>query len=277
MFEHFYIIGALVTTVLLQVYIFLCCEEEAGSSLKRDSILALLLFDIHVFRRYLETNYVMHYTEHARMHVLAYVFGLSYYVAAPLTLAPAFLLSMPTLEGVYTEFKSGNSLASVDARIAAAISAPHPERARLYAGLALYVLASLLQLSSHRRLGRLGREAEVRFHQSGVQQQLFPGGPGGAKGGKAPPMYIGPAPEPTDLYVPPTGGLFERVSCPHYLAEILIYVALAVVLRGTEGSLLILGWVVLNLLLAAAANHKWYLATFPDYPKGRKALIPGIF
>lgn len=32
-----------------------------------------------------------------------------------------------------------------------------------------------------------------------------------------------------------------------------------------------------NLVPRARSNHRWYLATFRDYPPGRRALIPGIY
>jgi hypothetical protein len=47
----------------------------------------------------------------------------------------------------------------------------------------------------------------------------------------------------------PRGGVFEWVSCPHYLGEIVIYVGLAVVLKGRGLSLVILAWVVRTLHL----------------------------
>jgi 3-oxo-5-alpha-steroid 4-dehydrogenase len=31
---------------------------------------------------------------------------------------------------------------------------------------------------------------------------------------------------------------------------------------------------VLNLIMGALATHAWYVATFEDYPKRRRALIP---
>jgi len=35
-------------------------------------------------------------------------------------------------------------------------------------------------------------------------------------------------------------------------------------------------WTAANLAPRAFSTHKWYLSTFPDYPKNRKALIPFI-
>jgi len=36
-------------------------------------------------------------------------------------------------------------------------------------------------------------------------------------------------------------------------------------------------WTVANLAPRARANHRWYQEHFPDYPPGRKALLPGIW
>jgi steroid 5-alpha reductase family enzyme len=47
-----------------------------------------------------------------------------------------------------------------------------------------------------------------------------------------------------DRYRIPRGGLFEWVSCPHYLGEIIIYVGFALLLRGRGRVLLVVAWVV---------------------------------
>ncbi|GLC41113.1 hypothetical protein PLESTB_001792900 [Pleodorina starrii] len=280
-FEHFYMIGALVNTVLLQVYIFVCCEEQQGSTLKRDSLLALMLFELHVLRRYFETNYVMHYPESARMHLLAYLYGLSYYVAVPLTLLPTSVLNLDVLRSA-VDLALGEGKEhwqSVDKRLWEAVTSPHPGMPRLAAGVALFLFASGLQYWTHRKLGRMSREGGKRAQEARVAAGLFPGQPaaGGAAPGAAGTPPAQPAPAVTDLYVIPRGGAFELVSCPHYLAEILLYVALVIVTRGSVGALLIAAWVLLNLVLAAGATQRWYLRRFPDYPKHRAALIPGLF
>lgn len=48
--------------------------------------LALWLFWLHLLRRLAETLWLMVYPPDARMHTIAYLFGMSYYVAAPLSL-----------------------------------------------------------------------------------------------------------------------------------------------------------------------------------------------
>ena len=75
----------------------------------------------------------------------------------------------------------------------------------------------------------------------------------------------------------PTGGLFEMVSCPHYTMEMVLYTVVALVLgpRHTTG-LVLLAWVVVNQAIAGLMSHRWYLATFRDYPKDRRAVIPYI-
>jgi len=35
-------------------------------------------------------------------------------------------------------------------------------------------------------------------------------------------------------------------------------------------------WTLANLLPRAISNHKWLQANFEEYPKERKAVIPGI-
>ena len=52
-------------------------------------------------------------------------------------------------------------------------------------------------------------------------------------------------------YVVPRGGAFELVSCPHYLAEIVIYAGLALV----AGRRQLLPWLVLAWVVHPAADH----------------------
>ena len=83
-------------------------------------------------------------------------------------------------------------------------------------------------------------------------------------------------------YAIPRGGWFRHVSCPHYLAEILVYAGLALVACGGgaravgPGLFMLLGWVVANLWVTARRTHAWYAATFgAEYTRlGRAALFP---
>uniref|UniRef100_A0A8C9TR72 Polyprenal reductase n=1 Tax=Scleropages formosus TaxID=113540 RepID=A0A8C9TR72_SCLFO len=73
----------------------------------------------------------------------------------------------------------------------------------------------------------------------------------------------------------PRGDWFELVSCPHYLAELLVYVALSACCGG--GALtwwLVVLYVLCNQLLAARLSHDFYLSSFEGYPRERAALVP---
>jgi hypothetical protein len=77
-------------------------------------------------------------------------------------------------------------------------------------------------------------------------------------------------------YVVPSGGLFEYVSCPNYLGEIVEWIGWAVLTWTWAGAVFAL-WTVANLLPRALALHRWYRAQFAAYPAGRKALVPFVF
>lgn len=77
-------------------------------------------------------------------------------------------------------------------------------------------------------------------------------------------------------YKIPQGGMFEYVSCPSYLGEITEWCGWWIMTWSLSGFVFFL-WTFFNLSPRARSNHKWYLHTFPDYPKNRKALIPFIY
>jgi hypothetical protein len=88
------------------------------------------------------------------------------------------------------------------------------------------------------------------------------------------------------------------VSCPHYLAEVIIYASFAsLAILGSLGrgasegddppaaaerqgrvlrSCALLVWVADNLVVSALRSHRWYLDRFPtEYPRlNRRAIVP---
>ncbi|CAL9695748.1 unnamed protein product [Knipowitschia caucasica] len=72
----------------------------------------------------------------------------------------------------------------------------------------------------------------------------------------------------------PRGGVFELVSCPHYFAELLIYISLCTVSEGVFTWWLVSLYVFFNQALAAQLCHDLYVNKFESYPKRRKAFIP---
>lgn len=73
----------------------------------------------------------------------------------------------------------------------------------------------------------------------------------------------------------PRGWLFEKVSCPNYLGEFLIWTGWALATWSLAGAVFLL-WTLANLLPRALSHHRWYLDQFPGYPAQRKAVIPGL-
>ncbi|XP_056133794.1 polyprenol reductase [Lampris incognitus] len=113
------------------------------------------------------------------------------------------------------------------------------------AGTALFIWASLLQ---HRSLVLL---AKLRTGSSGTVETL--------------------------AHRIPNGGWFELVSCPHYFAELLVYVSLSLVFGGLSLTCwLVVLYVLFNQALAAQLCHEFYLSKFEFYPRHRKAFIPFV-
>jgi hypothetical protein len=74
-------------------------------------------------------------------------------------------------------------------------------------------------------------------------------------------------------YKVPRGWLYEYVTCPNYLGEILEWLGFALATWSLAGLAFAL-YTAANLGPRALANHRWYRERFPDYPKRRKALFP---
>ena len=77
-------------------------------------------------------------------------------------------------------------------------------------------------------------------------------------------------------YKIPYGGMFRWVSSPSYLGEITEWAGWAILTWSFPG-LVFVFWTFANLAPRALSHHNWYLETFPDYPKNRKALIPFVY
>ena len=116
--------------------------------------------------------------------------------------------------------------------------------------------------------------------------------------------------KPKSNYSIPAGGWFKYISCPHYLAEIMIYLMFAILLmndidmaagedevrawlhpKGLDTCIvsmivamhrwkfwLLLLWVISNLSISANRTHSWYLDNYGEvYPNQRRRLIPFVW
>ena len=109
---------------------------------------------------------------------------------------------------------------------------------RFVAGLLIFVIGAAINISADNRLLALRQ----------------PGGPD---------------------YVIPRGGLFERVSCPNHLGEIIEWTGFAILCWNLPAAAFAV-WTVANLVPRSLAHHRWYRRQFADYPKDRRAVIPFI-
>ncbi len=78
-----------------------------------------------------------------------------------------------------------------------------------------------------------------------------------------------------DGYLIPQGGLFEKVSCPNFFGEIIEWGGYAL-LCWSLPALSFFIWTFCNLVPRALSHHRWYRSHFPEYPAGRKAVLPYI-
>jgi len=77
-------------------------------------------------------------------------------------------------------------------------------------------------------------------------------------------------------YQIPFGGMYRWISCPNYFGEILTWLGWAIATWSLPG-LAFAAWTIANLAPRARTHHLWYRQHFPDYPRERKALIPGLW
>ncbi|XP_050465336.1 polyprenol reductase-like [Cataglyphis hispanica] len=75
----------------------------------------------------------------------------------------------------------------------------------------------------------------------------------------------------------PIGGLFNYISNPLQLSEIIIYLMLSGILWQASTFHYVTLFVMINQIECAILYDQWYRTTFKNYPKERKILIPYIW
>ena len=73
----------------------------------------------------------------------------------------------------------------------------------------------------------------------------------------------------------PNKFLHKYISAPNYFGEIIEWIGWAILTWSLSGFVFAI-WTIANLVPRAFTHHKWYQENFSDYPKNRKAIIPGI-
>ena len=73
----------------------------------------------------------------------------------------------------------------------------------------------------------------------------------------------------------PNKFLHKYISSPNYFGEIIEWIGWTILTWSISGAVFAL-WTIANLVPRAFTHHKWYQEKFSNYPKNRKAIIPGI-
>lgn len=76
-------------------------------------------------------------------------------------------------------------------------------------------------------------------------------------------------------YKIPRGFLFEYVSCPNHLGELIQWGGFALMAWNCPASTFFL-WTAANLIPRAMDHHRWYASHFEKYPRKRKAIFPWL-
>eukprot|EP00249_Psilotum_nudum_P019378 c27222_g1_i4 orf=305-1270(+) len=281
-FLHFYIIGVVVNTVLLFTATFyaytlmaspyLPCMQfstlfgqlvhdtsfntqfakKSVSTLAKkfhlawETVFVLLLMEMQVVRRLYESLCVSNFSGLARMHIAAYIFGLMYYVLAPLSLCSSEVgeMVMSTIQCTFHKnVRQGANNFGFDMQwvelIFKMVWLP-------WIGGAFFIWGWIHQYKCHTILASLrSKDKSKGNHATG--------------------------------YMVPYGDWFDCVSSAHYLAEIVMYLGLVIATGGQLTVWLLFTFVVFNLSVAAVETHKWYLSKFEDYPRSRWAICPFLF
>ncbi len=77
-------------------------------------------------------------------------------------------------------------------------------------------------------------------------------------------------------YKIPNKFLFNYISCPNLLGELIQWTGFAVMASNFPATCFLI-WTAANLIPRAASHHQWYKEYFINYPKNRKALIPTLW
>ncbi|XP_048220314.1 polyprenol reductase isoform X1 [Perognathus longimembris pacificus] len=259
-FSHFYVIAVLWNGFLLwfltqslflgvpfpnwlhTLLRILGAAQFQGGELALSAFLVLLFLWLHSARRLFECLYVSVFSN-AVINVVQYCFGLVYYVLVGLT-----VLSQVPMDGRNGEWslpchrpREGYSSVYV-------IGKHVLMQARWFhiLGLVMFVWSSAHQYKCHVILGNLRRnKAGVVIH---CNHRI------------------------------PFGDWFEYVSSPNYLAELMIYISMAVTFGFHNTTWwLVVTYVFFSQALSAFLSHKFYTSQFVSYPKHRRAFLPFLF
>ena len=279
-FRQFYLVAILCFTALLYIWIVQMqllqppTNEQNRTSFSQSQFVPPLPYDkvfsissallyLHFLRRFYECSYVHQWKETSVMHIAGYLVGIIHYIWLPhafvripchqcwATLAPKYYPSVL--------FPAPTSRWENSALFPLGTQNTLPLYVCRVIGVCLCLYGQYQQYRHHVLLANLRKGPSSKTED--------------------------PDKKSSTTYSLPTDGWFQWITCPHYLAEILIYVSFTILLELEKPHglyhgmrhVLVLIWVASNLTLSARINHQWYLKNLPPaLIKGKKAIIPYI-
>ena len=77
-------------------------------------------------------------------------------------------------------------------------------------------------------------------------------------------------------YQIPRGWLFQYISCPNHFGEMVEWTGFAIAAWSVPAWTFAI-WTMCNLIPRALNHHEWYQEKFEEYPKKRRAFLPGLW
>ena len=230
--------------------IVLSVAPSLGGGTQWFKLSTILLF-CHILRRSYECMCVHRWRKASRMHIAGYLLGLLHYFLLPFTFVhlPGCRDATPSLQGSTTFMDPSYFYGGVS------------YVRSLYISIPVAVFSCWAQYQQHRHHVML---ADLRR-----PTRKYEGSATGA------------------TYTLPVNGWFRSIVCPHYLAEILIYLSFDLLLSAEMQQLTyfwtgqhhwLLLWVTFNLVTSALMNLRWYQANITPVwlMEGKKAIFPGL-
>ncbi|XP_060078515.1 polyprenol reductase-like [Ylistrum balloti] len=237
-FRHFYLTGVVINSTVLAITLYTVCgtgiwpewfqdfltyighpgKEAEDLTPPLPMVLALVMEEIQVVRRSIETLYINSYSN-SKMSLVIYMVGVLFYSSIGISILALSEAGTISLDDFYS------------------LSWLH------WYAVILFLYASFKQFSVNKKMAKLRQDKNGNVTN-------------------------------TKHHIP-HGDLFEYVSCPHFLMEIILYFAIST-LVGWEHEVCFCLWlfVLTNQLIEGYLVHKWYKETFPKYPPERKAVVP---
>lgn len=269
-FRDFYVVGLLCLTTT-QWLAFQRTEQPPTTTTASPWLIPIstALLYLHLFRRLYECTFVHQWCSTSQMHVTGYLVGAIHYLWLPMV-----FIRLPCADCLHNML--GDRLPSAlssqytnDAAGGPRVTPPPPQQDVNYLlplwiwrlpPILLCLWAQYQQHMHHLILANHGKPKNSSFTTTTIQN----------------------TPTTSRTYSLPTGGWFRYVTCPHFFAEILVYVSFAMLLEQEEQvygmrHFIVLWWVASNLTMSAMINYAWYTKNLPkEAMNGRKAIFPFI-